>query len=293
VCLFNLLFLLVEGPTQDAGSTLSAQATEKERENDADQTPEQRKQEDDRLRKEEKKEESGYQRLREKAEELRQKSLPQQEAAGKLQEMLQEVQSMQEQLMDSASAGAGSANIENLPVRQLPQTQRMTRSRLDNLEDLLQNMRSENASGAFENSQELSPELRDQLSKLLEELADQQFDSSQERQEKSGNDDAKNSGSSSRADADSQENRNGQQDGKDGSDEKSRSGQGGGGMSEAEQDGDLNNTRQMEGDGFRASVGNGTTDGEEYPPSAPETSKNPVQQDKIRSPEQEQYNVHI
>ncbi|MCP4403889.1 MAG: hypothetical protein GY801_42110, partial [bacterium] len=47
------------------------------------------------------------------------------------------------------------------------------------------------------------------------------------------------------------------------------------------------------GDGFRASVGNGTTDGEEYPPSAPETSKNPVQQDKIRSPEQEQYNVHI
>lgn len=288
----NLLLLVVGAPDQDRSSTLNAQATEREREKDAAQTPEQRKQEDKRLR-EEKKNEEGYERLREKAETLRQTPLPQQERARKLQEMLQEVQGMQEGLMDSASAGDESIDLENMPIREVPQQQRRRRSSLQNIEELLQNMLSKDASGAFDGSSELSPELQEQLSELMEDLEEQQFDSSQEAQK--GDTGAEDSESSSGASADREDGQNGKQEESDGdgNDESSSPEQLARGMSEAGREGDMDDPGQMEGDEFQAAIGSGTSDGEEYSPSTPETSDNPVQKDRVQTSEQEQYNAHI
>ena len=294
--LANLLLLFVEAPVQDDTLALRPHIREHDSEQDGDQMPEQQKNRNERVQKE-REEDAAYQRMKEKAEELQRKSLPPQERTGKLQEMLQEVQAMQERLADAASAQDASTTIEDLPIRQLPQQQGGLMPKLQSLEEVLQSMLSDNVPGTSLNSQELPPELQEQLSELLEELDARESDSSQEGSESSAsNDDAEDSKSSSGSSQSGEGDRRNRQNESvaAGNNENNQSGrQEGRRMAGEGQDGDTDGQRRMEGERSRASAGSGMSDGQEYPPSNPESSDGPIRQDRIQTTEQDQYNMHI
>ena len=291
VGMLNLLLLFAEKPVFDTTSIRDLQETEPDRENDKVQKPGESTQRDKKLQEEEK-DASGYRRLREKIEELRQQTLSPQQRTEKIQGALQEVQGMQENLSEASPAENGSTNLENLPIRQVPLQRKTMMANLQTLEDILQRMLSENGSGS-DTTQELSAQLQEQLSELLEKLDGRQFDSSQEEKGADVNDDTQGSGASSSESSDKKEAQDGEQESGSGdeNDDQNRSTRRGGGMADIEQEGEMNDSRQQS-DGSRASVESGVST-EESPPSAPETSGNPIVQDKIRTAEQEQYNVHI
>ena len=243
-------------------------------------------------------------KMQDAAKQLEDKSVSQEELSSSLKDLLQEVQGTQEQLMNGTESLDDATNLDNMSIRQIPQSPALSSQGLQNLEQLLKNMMSGQSPGELQQGMRWNSEELQQLADLLSELAEQlgldeesglseanEGENSASGGTGSEQDMAENNDESSQSNGDSE----GQQDGEDGSAQAlGREGEGpnlqkGAGATGSGDMGDEFGDGEYDGGTF----GLGRADGQEYPPSTPERLNNPVVQDKLHETQKEDYNIHI
>ncbi len=237
-----------------------------------------------------------FQKMNELAQNLENREMPKQEFASAAKELLQDVQSQQDQLLEASD---GSQTLDNLPIKQLPSA--MSPEQLQNMEKLLGRMLQEGGAQDGANSPVGQEEL-DNLRNALSEMA-QNFEQGDDSGERDGKptqsagqdgDATENTASSDTPDGSesSRSGANAQTNAESGDERGSEQGEAsfGEGMPIDQQFGDQGQDSDRDGS---ANAGLEKGDNQRYEPSKIDASKGQVVADKINPATEHDYSAHI
>lgn len=241
-----------------------------------------------------------FQKMNEFAQALEKREMPKQEFASAIQDLLQDMQSQQEQLLDASNASEGSQTLDNLPIKQLPSA--MSQAQLHSMQELLGRMQQKGASQDSSNIIAVGQEELDHFREALSQMADQ-FEQGSESGENSGDptrsagqrgENSENAVSSDTADGTDKQRAAATSQTGEGDGDKHAAKQGelssGTRMPTGQQSGDHGQEGERDGS---ATAGLNPGDQQQYEPSPIETSKGQVVTDKTSPTIKNDYSAHI
>ncbi len=241
-----------------------------------------------------------FQKMNEFAQKLEKRDLPKQEFAAAVKDLLQDVQSQQEQLLDASNAPENGQTLDNLPIKQLPSA--MSQTQLQNMQELLERMlqkgEDSQASSNMALGQDELGDLREALSQMAQqfEQGDDSGESDGEPTQSAGQNGENAEKTASSDTPDGTENQraaaNDQTGSGNGEDEGSKQGKisSGTGMPTGQQYGEQGQDEERDGS---ATAGLNPGDKQQYESSEIDASKGQVVSDKTNQATKHDYSVHI